>query len=330
MKDTPSDATHAPRDMPMKPGPNGQGRSNMLSRAALAVDRWYRPVAAPERLAALRILVGGFAVAYLALRLPNLLGLHGLGGFRPVGVVSVLAAPLTTAAVIVQAVLALLLGLAFAFGLAFRVSGPAFAFVLLWVLSYRNAWGMIFHTENLLVLHTLALGCSPAADVWSLDARRARRRGVAPPVPSTRYGWPVRLLGLLTVGTYFVAGIAKLRLSGLGWATSDLLRNYIAYDNLRKHLLGDWYSPFGAWLVGHAWLFPPLATASLLLELLAPIALLGPRIARIWSLLAWGFHFGVWAIMAIFFPYPLLGLAFAPLFAVERLPLLRRLARSAG
>ncbi|WP_434417612.1 HTTM domain-containing protein [Nannocystis pusilla] len=311
-------------------GPQGHGLSDMLSRAARAADRWYRPVAPPERLAALRLLVGGFAVVYLAARLPNLLGLYGLGGFRPVGVVSLLATPLPPAAVLAQALVALLLGLAFALGLAFRVTGPAFALVLLWVLSYRNAWGMIFHTENLLVMHVLALGCSRAADAWSLDARRARRRGAPPPVPSTTYGWPVRLLALLTVGSYFIAGVAKLRLSGLGWATSDLLRNYIAYDNLRKHLLGDWYSPLGAWLVGHAWLFPPLATASLLLELLAPVALLGPRFARVWSLLAWTFHFGVWAIMAIFFPYPLLGLAFAPLFAVERLFLFRRRARAAA
>lgn len=306
-------------------GPERHVVIDMLLRAARKLDAWYRPVAAPERLAALRILIGAFAVAYLAVRLPNLLALYDLGGFQPVGVASLLSAPLPPAAVVAQALLALLLGLAFALGLGFRLTGPAFALALLWVLTYRNAWGMVFHTENLLVMHALALGCSPAADVWSLDARRARRRGAAPPVPSTRYGWPVRLLVLLTLGSYLVAGVAKLRLSGLSWAASDLLRNYIAYDNLRKHLLGDWYSPFGAWLVRFDWLFPPLAAGSLALELLAPLALLGPRTARVWSLLAWSFHLGVWAIMAIFFPYPLFGLAYAPLFAVERLPLFRRL-----
>lgn len=317
------------KPMSQETGTKRHVQKNMLLRAATKLDAWYRPVAAPERLAALRILVGGFAVAYLAIRLPNLLALYDLGGFQPVGVASLLSSPLPPAVVVAQALLALLLGLAFALGLGFRVTGPAFALALLWVLTYRNAWGMIFHTENLLVMHVLALGCSPAGDVWSLDARRARRRGAAPPVPSARYGWPVRLLVLLTLGSYLVAGVAKLRLSGLGWAASDLLRNYIAYDNLRKHLLGDWYSPLGGWLVRFDWLFPPLAAGSLLLELLAPLALLGPRTARVWSLLAWSFHLGVWAIMAIFFPYPLLGLAYAPLFAVERLPLFRRLQRDA-
>jgi hypothetical protein len=74
-------------------------------------------------------------------------------------------------------------------------------------------------------------------------------------------------------------------------------------------------------LVGHAWLFPPLAVATLAVELGAPLALLGGRVARVWALLAWGFHVGVAAVMAIVFPYSLLGIAFAPFFNVEQLPL---------
>jgi len=30
------------------------------------------------------------------------------------------------------------------------------ALALLWTLTYRNAWGQIFPTENLLVLHVIA------------------------------------------------------------------------------------------------------------------------------------------------------------------------------
>ena len=37
-----------------------------------------------------------------------------------------------------------------------------------------------------------------------------------------------------------------------------------------------------------------------------------------WAVAAWGFHLGVVALMAIAFPYPLLGLAYAPLFRIER------------
>lgn len=296
-----------------------------MSGALARLDRWYRPVFPPERLAGLRILIGGFSTIYLAARLPNLLGLAELSGFRPVGVTTLLSGALPPAVVVGQAVVAVLLGAAFTLGWRFRVTGPAFAAALLWVLTYRNSFGMVFHTENLTVIHVLGLAASRAADVGSLDARRRARAGLPRPGPAARYGWPVRLLALVTVGAYLLAGLAKLRLSGVTWATSDLLRNYIAYDNLRKLLLGDPYSPLGAWLISQAWVFPPLAIGSLVMELVAPLALIGPRAARAWALSAWAFHAGVLAIMAIFFPYPLFGLAFAPLFAVDRLPLLRRL-----
>lgn len=296
-----------------------------MRRALTALDRWYRPVAPPERLAALRLLIGGFAALYVLIRLPNLLGLAELGALRPVGLTTLLPAALPGWLVTAQALLAALLGLAFALGLAFRVTGPAFAVALLWVMTYRNSFGMVFHTENLMVTHVLVLGCSRAADVWSLDARRSARRGLPPPSPSRSHGWPIRLLALITVAAYLLAGIAKLRLSGASWATSELLRNYIAYDNLRKLLLADWYSPLGARLVAYPAVFPPLAFASLAMELLAPLALLGGRAAALWSLTAWAFHAGVLAIMAIFFPYPLFGLAFAPFFAVEKLRLFRRM-----
>jgi hypothetical protein len=57
---------------------------------------------------------------------------------------------------------------------------------------------------------------------------------------------------------------------------------------------------------------------SLGFELAAPVALLGGRIALIWSFGAWTFHLGVLLLMAIFFPYPLTGVAFASLFPIER------------
>lgn len=316
--------------MPEGAGPSGPALEGMFTRAARAADRWYRPALAPDRLAALRILIGAFSTVYLAIRLPNLLGLADLGGFQPTGLATLLSAPLPAGLVTAQALLAVALGLAFTLGLAYRVTGPAFALALLWVLTYRNSFGMIFHTENLTVAHVLVLGGSRAADTWSLDARRAARRGRPAPGPASIYGWPVRLLALVTIVAYLLAGVAKVRLSGFNaWAASDLLRNYIAYDNLRKLMLGDWYSPFGAWLIGQAWIFPPLAYVSLLMELLAPLALVGPRLALGWAWLAWSFHAGVLAIMAIFFPYPLSGLAFVPLFAPERLWFFRRLRRAA-
>ncbi|NJM08483.1 hypothetical protein HC891_23340 [Candidatus Gracilibacteria bacterium] len=55
----------------------------------------------------------------------------------------------------------LLANLAFMLGIGHRVSGPVFAGLLLWLLSYRNSWSMIYHNDNVLVLHALILGFSP-------------------------------------------------------------------------------------------------------------------------------------------------------------------------
>jgi hypothetical protein len=71
--------------------------------------------------------------------------------------------------------------------------------------------------------------------------------------------------------------------------------------------------------VRYGWLFPPFAIATVLVELGAPIALLSRRWRGPWAVAAWAFHVGIAALMWISFPYPLVGLAYAPLFRVERL-----------
>jgi hypothetical protein len=129
----------------------------------------------------------------------------------------------------------------------------------------------------------------------------------------------VRLAAVAVVLAYVLAGIAKLRVGGLDWLDGDTLRHLVANDNLRKALLGDSYSPIGTHLVGQAWLFPPLAVVTVVVELGAVVALGGGRWRTAWVAAAWLFHVGVLALMAIVFPYQLAGVAFAPFFRLERL-----------
>ncbi len=56
-----------------------------------------------------------------------------------------------------------------------------------------------------------------------------------------------------------------------------------------------------------------------LIELGAPVALLGGRIRTAWVIAAWLMHAGILAFMLVGFPYPLFGVAFAPFFRIERL-----------
>lgn len=296
--------------------------ANTAVSAATRLTRWWLAPAPAERLAALRILIGGYALVYLLARSGELIAIARLPAaqFQPIGVARLLSAPLPPAVAIgIAAGTALLLAM-FTLGYRFRHAAPAAALGLLWVTSYRNSWGMVFHTENLMVLHVIALACAPAADAWAIDARAidAGRRP-RPEPPAAGYGWAIKLLVALTAATYVLAGIAKLRIAGLGWIDGELLRNQIAVDNARKALLGDGIAPLAIPILDHPSALTVFCVLTIALELGAFAALFGGRPARLWAAGAWGFHLGVVLFMNIWFPYPLLGFAFLPVLRAERL-----------
>jgi hypothetical protein len=293
------------------------------------IDRLCAPAPA-RRLAMLRILVGAYATVWALVRLPEHLGHvdQTPDRWHPVGLLAPFGSPLAAAVVVALAVAAPMLGAAFVAGWRYRVVGPATALVMLAVATLDSAWGQVFHTENLMVLHLVILAAGTGAtDCLALSVgRRAPAAGAREPAADARepaadgrYGWPVRLAALVVVLTYTIAGLAKLRIGGLDWLDGDTLRNLVAHDNLRKALLGDLHSPFGTRLVAQRWAFPPLAVATLAVELGAGVALLGGRWRTTWVVAAWLFHVGVLALMAVLFAYPLSGVAFAPFFRLERL-----------
>ena len=251
---------------------------------------------------ALRIFIGGYALLYTLARLPELWRIAHVPAseFEATGLARfAMPAPVIMAIAVATC---LLLG-AFVAGWRYRIVAPLAALGLVFVFSYRSAWGQVFHTENLMVLHVCALALAPAAGVG--------RDG--------DHAWWVRLLAVLTVVTYVMAGVAKLRLAGVAWLDGDQLRNQIAIDNLRKALLGAGTAPLALPLLDHPAWFAPVSVATLVIELAAPVALVGNRLAVAWITLAWAFHVGVLLLMWIVFPYPLLGFAFLPLVPAETL-----------
>jgi hypothetical protein len=176
---------------------------------------------------------------------------------------------------------------------------PLWAGALLLVGTYVSCWGQLFHTEHLLVLHALVLAA------WALATRPVDPRLV------------LTALVVVLVVAYVVAGVAKLRGSGWAWFEGDVLRNKVAFDNVRKAMFGAPGSPFAQGAVGLDWLWPPLAALTVAVELGAPIALLGRRWTAAWVTAAWAFHAGILALMAIGFPYQLLLVAYAPLLPLE-------------
>lgn len=281
----------------------------------MALRRWWFAPAPAERVAALRIFVGSFALAWMLVRWVDIMAVARLPAtnWRPVGVTRVLDAPLPTSVVLVVSALTTVLLVGFVAGWRYRMVAPLAAAAFLWTTTYRTSWGMTFHTENLTVLHLIALACAPAADAYSLDARRRPASE-----PAAGYGWIVKLLVALTVATYLLAGIAKLRIAGAGWLDGEHLRNQIAIDNLRKAVLGDGIAPFAELFLEHPRALTIFCVLTLVLELGAPLALFGPRVGALWALGAWSFHVGVVLLMNIWFLYPLLGVAFLPLLRAER------------
>jgi uncharacterized membrane protein YphA (DoxX/SURF4 family) len=296
----------------------GAGTLTAVGAERRTVSSWLRVAAPAERLAMVRILVAAYALVWLVGALGGLLGLTDADAARwePVGVLAALGSPPAAALVHVLLVLAFLTGLAFAAGAKARITGPLFAACFLVVATYRSSWGQIFHTDDLVSIHLIILAVVPSAAAWAWDARRPAEV----PAPHERFGWPLRLMSVITVATYVLAGVAKLRTSGLDWVTGTVLRDQIAQDNLLKELFGAPSSPVAAPLLHHAWLFPPMAAFAVLVELGAPVALLGGRWRNAWVGSAWVFHLGILVMMTTFFPYPLSGVAFASMFAVERLP----------
>lgn len=277
--------------------------------------RWLLAPAPAARLAALRIAVGAYAALWALVRLPAHLD-HAdqpAGRWQPVGVLAPLDSPPPDAAVVALSLLAPVLAALLAAGWAYRVVAPTGAGAVLVLATLDSSWGQVFHTENLMVLHLVVLALAPTA----ADALVLRRPHDPPDDP--RYGWPVRLAALVVVLTYLITGLAKLRIAGAGWIDGETLRHLVAYDNVRKGVLGDSYSPLGTTLVAHAWVFGPLAALALAVELASWTALLGGRWRTAWVAAAWSFHLGVLALMAIVFAYPLSGVAFAPFFRLEAL-----------
>ncbi len=82
---------------------------------------WYRPAPA-TRLAALRIIIGGFALGYVVIRGPHLMGYADFDAsqFQPTGVASALSGTLPDDVLRVLVAITIMAGVAFVIGGGYR------------------------------------------------------------------------------------------------------------------------------------------------------------------------------------------------------------------
>ena len=306
-----------------------------MKRLPQLLDRFWFASAPASRLAILRILVGSYALYYVGTRYEMLVKIaeSSVSLFKPVGVVSLFEKPIPPTAFQALVIITLVANMGFIIGWKHRYVGPLFAALLLCTFCYRNSWSMIYHSHNVLVLHVIILGLTPAADAFSVDSfsrRRLATQGESVPgswweqilAGGSQYGWPIQLMCTVTVITYFLAGVAKVASPmSWSWAGGEVLRSQIAVDAMRKELFGSSASPLIYSLYDQLLLFTLMGIGTLLLELGAPVAILNKRLGRLWAINAFLMHWGIFFIMDIKFRYQLAGLIFASFFNVERLVL---------
>ena len=264
---------------------------------------------------------GLYALWYISTRFDMLIRMNSSDRslYDPIGILSWMESPMEPLTFCILLVTCIGLNMLYILGWRFRVTGPAFAIVALWVLTYRNSWSMIYHSQNVLILQICVVAFSGAADAWSLDVIRSRAHGRGERLPSLRYGWPVFFIILLTTLTYFLSGVAKWA-GGAGWAwmSGEVMRSQVVADALRKDVLGiPPQSTFLA-LYDQLLLFTAMGVFTVIVETGAPLAAFRRSWGKVWAPISWMMHLGIFLIMGIRFRFQLSGLQYLGFLDIER------------
>jgi hypothetical protein len=246
---------------------------------------WYAPIP-PYDLAACRIICFGLVLALFHdypfvewSEAPAFL-------YRPVGVFRLLGLGLLPPSWIqaIQGLWNLSLGLA-CLGIVTR-SAALFAFVAgYYLLSIPNQIGLAIHTTPLTIFTLAILAASRCDAALALGPALRRRLRTSPEdsdtpadaAPNGAFRWPVQLVRVLFVLTFFSAGLSKLRLSGLEWVATGSLTHHITWA---RYVFNDrigWANAIPDWLArllnesSFAHLF---AAFGMGVELAAPLALI--------------------------------------------------------
>jgi hypothetical protein len=308
-----------------------------VGRIVRALNAFWFMEGSAARLATLRLVIGTTALVFLWTRIRQYTAVAATSAelFDPVGPVGLLSGPIPPP--IYEAIMTgtVVVGIAFVLGIQFRWTGPLFAALLLWIVSYRNSWSMIYHVDNLLVMHVLVLGLTRAADALSVDALGGRsvtvvwRRfveeahGLIRPQPERagwhwEYGYPVRLLCTVTIAIYVLSATAKLvGPFGFSWALGEGLRSQVGFDALRKELLEGGTSPLAFVVYNNLALATAMGVGTIIVEAGAIAALLSVRVGRVWAVCTYGLHVGIYFVMGVAFWYQLIGIAFVPFWIGE-------------
>lgn len=286
---------------PTPPAPTGQAPASpftsWLRRLWGAITDGYFAPGPAENLAIARVLLFGFVAQH---NYPYERWYKFTEEFwDPVSFFAAWHVPLLVEGVVAVLVpLLRIVSLSAALGIAFRWTAPI-ATLLFWYLKgMQQNFGKVDHSDCALALGLLALSFSHAGKVWSLPLPKAlRQTPQAQPASSPEYRWPLQLILLVIVVMYFSAGWNKHDRSGWSWALSDnLMRQMLSHEFSRNPPTN-----IGVFLSGWPWACQALGLWSLLVELLAPLALLHRRLGLVMVLSLMALQFGIYVTMGVYF-----------------------------
>ena len=299
-------------------------------------ERWLFAPGDPRGPAALRI--GLCSLLAVRLARPLYLGLAGQPKvlFRPISFMHLLGSmpsrPVTLAVQVVGVAAAALA----AAGMRARITLPVAWACGVFLNGMATSTGKVVHNDVVLLLAMVPLFAAPMADAWSVERFVWRSHRVSIPMPSTRYGWPVRTAMVVVVGAYFFTGFNKLVFSGPAWVTSGNLRWLLyAASDTRAHPDG-----FALFIADRPWLAHLLAGLTLATELGFPLVLGRPKLAWFFLPSAIAMHAAIWGTLhldysawaatavIVFVPWPVLADRLAAVRATRASPRLPSRGRS--
>jgi len=157
------------------------------------------------------------------------------------------------------------------------------AFVVAWaaylvLAGLRSSLGKILHNDVLLLLAAVPF-LFPVDDEDDADC-----------------GWPVRTSMTVVAGAYFIAGVAKLRHSGIDWVLGDNMRYVLAWGAVdgRSH-----FDSLASWVSERAWLSTLSAASILALEVGAPVAVGWRPLRPLFAVSAAALHVATWFLLGL-------------------------------
>lgn len=160
-------------------------------------------------------------------------------------------------------------------GLGYKYVAPLNVLAGFFIVNFSHSFGSQIHIYLPIVLASLPLAFSPAGAKYSLDSLILKNRMATPNEKAVKL--TLFNMRLVFCVVYFSAGLSKILRGGLSWVTGDSLRNYLISAPL-NYPEGYHIGKELAWNIAlYDWpiLCRVLAGLTLILELSAPLALLG-------------------------------------------------------